>query len=59
MLRQQLDYDASGVLLGTLEPSQAARALLETLLDVASGSLTWGEVLDEGDEVVSRIGEAL
>lgn len=59
VLRQQLDYDASGVLLGTLEPPQAARALLETLLEVASGSLTWGEVLDEGDEVVSRIGEAL
>jgi altronate dehydratase large subunit len=59
VLRQQLDYDASGVLLGTLEPPQAARALMEALLEVASGSLTWGEVLDEGDEVVSRIGEAL
>jgi hypothetical protein len=32
---------------------------MEVLLEVASGSLTWGEVLDEGDEVVSRIGEAL
>lgn len=58
-LKQQLDFDASGVLLGTLDPSQAARELLATLLEVASGSLTWGEVLDEGDEVVSRIGEAL
>lgn len=58
-LKQQLDFDASGVLLGTLDPARAARELLATLLDVASGSLTWGEVLDEGDEVVSRIGEAL
>jgi altronate dehydratase large subunit len=59
VLRHQLDYDASGVLLGTLDPLQATRELLETLVDVASGSLTWGEVLDEGDEVISRIGEAL
>jgi len=26
---------------------------------VASGTLTWGEVLGEGDEVVARLGEAL
>ena len=58
-LKQQLDFDASGVFLGALAPHQAAESLLEKLLDVASGSLTWGEVLDEGDEVVSRVGEAL
>jgi hypothetical protein len=33
--------------------------LQELLLDVASGTLTWGEVLDEGDDVVSRWGPAL
>jgi hypothetical protein len=29
------------------------------MIDIAEGTLTWGEVLDEGDEVVSRLGEAL
>ena len=32
---------------------------VETVIDIASGTLTWGEILDEGDEVVSRLGEAL
>lgn len=58
-LDQQLDFDASRVLLGELAPAQAAEILVATLLDVACGTLTWGEVLDEGDEVVSRVGEAL
>lgn len=58
-LREQLDFDASGVTLGTCTPEQATEELLELCLEVASGSLTWGEVLDEGDEVLSRLGEAL
>jgi len=37
----------------------AADALLALILEIASGTLTWGEVLGEGDEVVSRMGEAL
>ena len=58
-LHEQLDYDASAVLRGDRTPDDAARELLELLVDVASGSLTWGEVLGEGEEVVSRLGEAL
>lgn len=58
-LREQLDFDASAVFRGACTPDDAARDLLAHLLDIASGSLTWGEVLGEGDEVVSRVGEAL
>ena len=58
-LMHQLDYDASGVFAGTQAMDDASNALMEVVLDIASGTLTWGEVLDEGDEVVSRIGEAL
>lgn len=58
-LREQLDFDASAVFRGACSLDDAARDLLAQLVDIASGSLTWGEVLDEGDEVVSRLGEAL
>jgi altronate dehydratase large subunit len=57
-LREQLDFDASAVFRGTGTLDDAARDLLAQLVDIASGSLTWGEVLGEGDEVVSRLGEA-
>lgn len=58
-LREQLDFDASAVFLGKQNIDAAAQDLLALFIDVASGSLTWGEVLSEGDEVVSRLGEAL
>jgi altronate dehydratase large subunit len=58
-LREQLDFDASAVFRGEHTLEDAAYALCQTLVDVAGGTRTWGEVLDEGDEVVSRIGEAL
>lgn len=59
MLQQQLDFDASAVFEGRLSIQRAADQLLQLVLDVASGTMTWGEVLGEGDEVVSRLGEAL
>jgi altronate dehydratase large subunit len=58
-LAHQLDFDASGVLKGKISINMAAAQLMALLVDTASGSLTWGEVLDEGDEVISRYGEAL
>ena len=58
-LREQLDFDASAVFRGACTPDDAAHELMALLVDIASGSLTWGEVLGEGDEVVSRLGEAL
>ncbi len=58
-LGEQLDFDASAVFRGAASLDDAARDLLATVIDIASGTLTWGEILDEGDEVVSRLGEAL
>lgn len=58
-LGQQLDFDASAVFVGTQPLTDATAALLDLVVDIASGTLTWGEILDEGDEVVSRLGEAL
>ena len=59
VLRNQLDFDASAVFAGHSTLHNAAEALMLLLLEVASGTLTWGEILNEGDEVVSRLGEAL
>ncbi len=58
-LREQLDFDASDVLERRATLDDAAARLLALVRDVASGTLTWGEVLDEGEEVVSRMGPAL
>jgi altronate dehydratase large subunit len=58
-LHEQLDFDASAVFMGKQSIDAAAQDLLALLIDIASGTLTWGEVLSEGDEVVSRLGEAL
>ena len=56
---EQLDFDAGAVFTGETGIEEAADALFATLLDIASGSLTWGEVLAEGDEVISRFGAVL
>lgn len=58
-LGQQLDLDASAVLEGREAMESATERLFEAMLDVASGTLTWGEVLGEGEEVVSRFRPAL
>ena len=58
-LGEQLDFDASAAFRGRQDLSTAADALFATLLDIASGQATWGEVLHEGDEVLSRYAPAL
>ncbi len=55
----QLDFDAHAGFLGQEAPKALAERLLATLTDVAGGTPTWGEILGEGDEVVSRFGAAL
>jgi altronate dehydratase large subunit len=58
-LHQQLDFDASAAF-GSHESLEGrAEALMERLLAIASGQATWGEILKEGDEVVSRFEAAL
>ncbi|MHB2169703.1 UxaA family hydrolase [Alsobacter sp. R-9] len=55
-LPEQIDFDASPVFLGREPQDEAALRLLHLIADVASGAPTWGEVLDEGDEVPVRLG---
>jgi altronate dehydratase large subunit len=58
-LGEQLDFDASAAFAGRESAAVAADKLQRRMLDIASGQATWGEVLKEGDEVVSRFGPAL
>jgi len=58
-LHEQLDFDASDVFARRAPLAQAAERLLDLVLYVASGTLTWGEILNEGEDVVSRLGPAL
>ncbi|MEO1089761.1 MAG: UxaA family hydrolase [Pseudomonadota bacterium] len=55
----QLDIAADGVLAGEETLDVAADRAFETLLDVASGTLTFGEILGEGDEVIARFRASL
>ena len=59
MLREQLDFDASDVFESRATIEDAAARLAALVVEVASGTLTWGEVLDEGEDVISRMGPAL
>ena len=55
-LAEQIDFAASGVLEGTSSMDALVARGVRHLLDVASGTLTFGEIVGEGDEVVSRLG---
>ncbi|MEM7406213.1 MAG: UxaA family hydrolase, partial [Pseudomonadota bacterium] len=58
-LAEQLDFDASEALTGAAAREEVAGRLWDTVVEIASGALTWGEVLGEGEEVISRYGAAL
>jgi altronate dehydratase large subunit len=58
-LHQQLDFDASDVFARRESLANAAERLHDLVLEVASGTQTWGEILGEGEDVVSRLGPAL
>lgn len=58
-LHQQLDMTAEGVFNGVESMGDAADRLWRAVLGVASGDATWGEILGEGEEVVSRFGSTL
>ena len=47
-LREQFDFDASGVFAGREDASTAADALRRQMLEVASGGATWGEGAEGG-----------
>jgi altronate dehydratase large subunit len=54
-----LDSDASPAFTGAQSMDEAALGLRRKLIQIASGRATWGEILGEGDEVLSRYGPAL
>ncbi|MEO8848233.1 MAG: UxaA family hydrolase, partial [Casimicrobiaceae bacterium] len=58
-LPAQIDFDASAVFQGLDDVDSAGARLYSLLLEVASGSRTWGEVLGEGAESFIRIGGSL
>lgn len=55
----QIDFGADSGFSGGARTADLADRLLDTVCDVAGGSLTWGETLGEGDETISRFGAAL
>jgi altronate dehydratase large subunit len=58
-LAEQIDFAATGVLEGSLSFDDASSRALHTLVDVASGTLTFGEIVGEGAEVVSRLAASI
>lgn len=58
-LSEQIDFDASPVFRATESLDQAADRLFAAILDIASGSLTWGEITGEGAESFTRLGPSL
>ena len=58
-LREQIDFACANIMEEPelLEPN--ASALLNRIAEVASGAMTYGEILLEEDEVISRFGETL
>jgi altronate dehydratase large subunit len=58
-LREQVDIDASGVLEQRCSFDEAVEQGLGTLLSAASGTLTFGEIVGEGAEVVSRLAASI
>ena len=54
-LEHQIDFDASAAFLGTQSKEDTGAQLVNALLAVCRGKLTWGEVLGEGLEVPTRL----
>lgn len=55
----QLDFTAEAVFRGEEALDDAAERLLALVRDTASGTLSWGEIFAESDEVISRFGPSL
>jgi len=58
-LTEQIDIAAHGVLEGSTTPEAMADAGVARLLAIASGTYTFGEIVGEGSEVVSRLGPSV
>lgn len=58
-LTEQIDLPAADVVVGTTTLEALGVEAIDRLLGVASGSLTFGEIVGEGSEVVSRLGPSM
>ena len=58
-LQKQLDFKCADVFVGKNPLDAAADDLMKVLVDIASGTLTWGEIHGEGAEAFSRMGASL
>ena len=58
-LGEQIDFDASANFAGVDSLDQVADRLFDRIIEIASGSLTWGEILGEGSESFARLGPSL
>ena len=58
-LTEQIDIAAGEVVGGTGSLDDVQARALDQLIDVASGTLTLGEIVGEGNEVVSRLGPSV
>lgn len=58
-LAEQIDIAAADVAVGKTTLDARAEAAIVQLAEVASGSLTFGEIVGEGAEVVSRLGPSM
>jgi len=54
-LPAQIDFDASPILAGGETMAAGSERLVDAILDIASGTLTLGEIIGEGLEVPTRI----
>lgn len=58
-LTEQIDFAAAAALAGTVTVDDLGVSGVGHVLDVASGTLTCGEIVGEGAEVVSRLGPSM
>lgn len=58
-LGELVDFDASALTTGRKALDDVASDLLDQVIAVASGEATWGEIWNEGEEVISRLGASL
>ena len=58
-LTEQIDIRAAGAISGIATLDGVADDAIAQMLDVASGTLTYGEIVGEGAEVVSRVGPSM
>ena len=58
-LPEQFDFTCAEVVARPDTMTAAADALAARIMEIASGALTFGEILGEDDEVIARFGETL